>query len=126
MMRLGSQDGPTLRVVDDQVGNPTSTATVARVIECVLDAGAVGTFHATCEGETTWYGLTQSIFDHMSYTRELVPCTTEEFPRPAPRPKNSRLHNRALKLAGLPDCPHWQDDLHAFLESGPSHEPRRR
>ena len=48
-------------------------------------------------------------------TQKVVPCRTEEFPRPAPRPANSRLEKRMLRLAGLPPMPDWHDALREFL-----------
>lgn len=115
MLKLGAQAGPPLKVVDDQVGNPTSTLAVARHLRRLLDVPLKGTVHLTCEGETSWYGFARAIFDARKLSRGLEPCTTAEFPRPAPRPPNSRLEKRALRLMGLPPMPSWQDALTEFL-----------
>lgn len=116
MLRLGAQAGDPLKVVNDQHGNPTSCDAVADHLVQLLDVPAVGTFHFTCEGETTWYDFTRTIFELKGFDRGVNPCSTDEYPRPAPRPKNSRLDNRALRISGLPAMPHWRDSLEAFFK----------
>lgn len=116
MMRLGQEEGEPLRVVDDQRGNPTSTDAVAAHTELLLKHPIAGTMHLTCEGETTWYGFARRIFEQCGYKREIVACTSEEYPRPCRRPANSCLENRLLRLAGLPPMPAWQDGLSDFLK----------
>ena len=115
MLRLGAQAGAPLKVVDDQLGNPTSTAAVAGLIGRLLDTPIPGVVHGSCEGEATWYGFARRIFERASLRRELVPCATSEFPRPAPRPANSRLEKRVLRLASFPPMPHWQEALENFM-----------
>lgn len=119
MLKLGAAAGAAAQVVDDQHGNPTSTTAVATAIRQLLDAPIAGTVHATCEGEATWYGLAQAIWEARGFTRGLTPCTTAAFPRPAPRPANSRLEKRALRLHGLQPMPHWRDALDIFLKDHP-------
>ena len=119
MLRLGPQSGDPLRVVNDQHGNPTSTDAVAAHVRRLLEVPAVGTMHLTCEGETTWYDFTLAIFAAKKFERGVNACDTSEYPRPAPRPANSRLENRALRLLGLPPMPTWQDALSAFLAEHP-------
>lgn len=119
MLKLGAQPGGPIRVVDDQIGNPTSTEALARLIERLLDDPIPGTVHGSCEGEATWFAFAREVFRLAGLKRELMPCSTEEFPRPAPRPANSRLEKRMLRLAGFPAMPHWQQDLERFFsESG--------
>ncbi len=117
MLKAGSSDGAPVRVVNDQVGNPTSTDALAGVIEQLLSSRLTGTFHASCEGEATWYEFARAIFERFHLPRALVPCSTAEFPRPAPRPANSRLEKRALRLHGLPAMPHWRAALEEFARS---------
>lgn len=115
MARLGAQAGAPLKVVNDQRGNPTSTKAVADVIRFLIDKPDVsGIIHATCEGVCTWYDLTVELFRLLGLKREVVPCTTAEFPRPAPRPKNSALKKEVLGLLGY-EMPRWQDALAAFV-----------
>ena len=118
MLRLGKQEGPTLKIVNDQQGNPTSCHALSSYIQQhLLTTPHVGTAHLTCEGEATWFTFAQAIFDNQQLSRELVPCTTKEFPRPAPRPANSRLEKRFLRLQQLPPMPHWNDAMNTFLAS---------
>lgn len=119
MLRLGAQSGEPLPVVNDQLGNPTSTAAVAERLKDFLQTPLAGTFHLTCEGEATWYQFAQAIFAARGLKRALVPCSTQEFPRPAPRPANSRLEKRALRLCGLAPMPHWRESLSRFLREYP-------
>lgn len=115
LARLGAQGGDPLKVVCDQVGNPTSTEAVAALVERLLEEPLPGIVHGSCEGEASWFEFAQAIFRRKGLARPLLPCTTAEFPRPAPRPANSRLEKRALRLAGFPPMPHWSDALDRFL-----------
>ena len=115
MAKLGAQEGVPLKVVDDQRGNPTSCKTVADVIAFILSKPSVsGIVHATCEDQCTWFDLTVELFRLLGLKREVVPCTTAEFPRPAPRPRNSALKKSVLNLLGY-RTPRWQDSLAEFV-----------
>lgn len=116
MMSLADGSRPVLKVVADQRGNPTSTTAVARALRGILRRPELrGTFHLTCEGEATWAEFAEEIFHLAGKEQKILPCTTEEFPRPAPRPKNSRLEKCALRMAGLPPMPDWKDALAEFM-----------
>ena len=116
MMNLADGTRPVLKVVADQHGNPTSTVAVARALGNILKRpNLCGTFHLTCEGEATWAEFAEEIFRLAGRAQKVQPCTTDEFPRPAPRPKNSRLEKMALRIAGLPPMPHWKDALAEFM-----------
>lgn len=116
MMSLADGTRPVLKVVADQCGNPTSTTAVARALAGILRRPELrGTFHLTCEGESTWAQLAEEIFRLAGKKQKIQPCTTDEFPRPAPRPRNSRLEKRALRMAGLPPMPDWKDALAEFM-----------
>jgi dTDP-4-dehydrorhamnose reductase len=116
MLRLASQDGPPLRVVNDQVGNPTSCEALADGLRQILRTPIVGTVHLSCEGQSTWFEFTREIFRLAGIAREVVPCTTADFPRPAARPANSALDKLVLRLQGLTPMPRWQDALKQFLK----------
>jgi len=117
MLKLADGTRPVLKVVDDQHGNPTSTLAVARQLKNILARPElVGTFHMTCEGEATWAEFAREIFRLAGVKQEIVPCTTAEFPRPAPRPLNSRLEKKMLKLCGLPPMPDWHEALAEFMK----------
>jgi dTDP-4-dehydrorhamnose reductase len=116
MMALADGSRPVLKVVADQRGNPTSTVAVARKLrEILLLPELCGTFHLTCEGEATWAEFAEEIFRLARKEQRIQPCTTEEFPRPAPRPKNSCLEKKALRNAGLMSMPNWKDALAEFM-----------
>ena len=117
MAKLGAQEGAPLKVVNDQRGNPTSTKTVADVIRFLMTKPDVsGIVHGTCEDQCTWYDLTVELFRLLGLKREVVPCTTEEFPRPAPRPHNSALKKSVLNLLGY-RTPNWKAALAEFVKS---------
>ena len=117
MVKLGAQEGAPLKVVNDQRGNPTSTKVVADVIKFLMTKPDVsGIVHGTCEDQCTWYDLTVELFRLLGLKREVVPCTTEEFPRPAPRPRNSALKKSVLNLLGY-RTPNWKDALAEFVKS---------
>jgi dTDP-4-dehydrorhamnose reductase len=97
-----------LRVVDDQRGRPTSAEALVSTTLSLLDVGARGTFHASDEGECTWFELASFIVLTTKAGARVVPCTTAEFVRPAPRP-----HYSVLDLSGtharVAPAPHWRD-----------------
>ena len=101
--------------MDDQRGNPTSTTAVAEVIKFLLAHPEItGVVHGTCEGVCSWYELTVELFRLMGLKRTVQPCTTAEFPRPAPRPANSALAKTVLNKHGY-HTPRWQDALAGFI-----------
>jgi len=117
MLKLGADHAaPPLKVVHDQRGNPTSTTCVAEVIERLLARPIPGVVHATCEGDASWYELACEIFRLRRLPRPLQPCATADYPRPAPRPANSRLEKAVLHEAGFPPMPDWRKALADFLE----------
>ena len=116
MLKLANSGPEVLKVVSDQIGNPTSTNAVARHLRLLLARPELcGTFHLTCEGEASWYEFACEIFRQAGVERRVEPCTTAEFPRPAPRPANSRLEKRMLRWCGLPPMPDWHDALAEFM-----------
>ena len=117
MLALAEKGLPKLKIVDDQIGCPTSTDAVAHaIVNLITRPRFSGTVHATCEGETSWYGLAKKVFELRNIPQTIVPCTSEEYPRPAKRPKNSRLENRVLRMLNLPSMPHWEEALKDFLQ----------
>ncbi len=120
--------GTALTVVDDQHGQPTWTADVARQIRALVTAGApAGIYHATSSGQTSWYGLAREVVGLFSAERSLVtPTSTAAYRRPAPRPAYSVLGHAAWTAAGLAPIGHWRDRLaRAFpsMLAGPDDAP---
>ncbi len=108
-------------VVDDQWGQPTWSADVARIIADLQVEGApYGTYHATSTGETTWFGFTRAIAESIGVPpTQVAPVTTADFPRPAPRPAWSVLGHQHLIDAGItpigPWLARWQEAASTVL-----------
>lgn len=117
MLKLADGTRNELKVVHDQIGNPTSAVALARKLgELIEHPELTGTYHLSCEGECSWYEFAVEIFRQKGITQKVVPCTTEEYPRPAPRPKNSRLDKMNLRRTGLTPMPHWTEALRDFFQ----------
>ncbi|MSP26430.1 MAG: dTDP-4-dehydrorhamnose reductase [Myxococcales bacterium] len=107
MAALG-RERAELRVVHDQRGRPTSVEALAAGTVRLLGAGASGTLHLTDSGEATWFELASHVVRRVNPACRVLPCTSAEFPRPAPRPGYSVLDiSRSEALLGAP-CS-WQD-----------------
>ena len=108
-----------ISVVDDQRGSATSTLELAPALWDVLERGEDGViYHATCDGSCTWYELAGAVLELAGVSGvRLVPATTGEFPRPAPRPAYSVLDcSRLSRLRGETLAP-WREALRRYLES---------
>jgi dTDP-4-dehydrorhamnose reductase len=115
MAKLGAQEGAPLKVVNDQRGNPTSAKVVADAVKFIISRPELrGIVHCTCENQCSWYDLTVELFRLLGLKREVVPCTTSEFPRPAPRPKNSALKKGVLNVLGYRTAD-WKQALEDFV-----------
>jgi dTDP-4-dehydrorhamnose reductase len=107
-------DQPTLRFVDDQRGRPTEAADVARFVRRLVSERRPGLFHATNQGEVSWYEFARNVLDSAGLDPDRVePIATTDLdpPRPAPRPANSVLDDVALRLSGLTPLPHFRESL---------------
>ncbi|MGI9189107.1 MAG: dTDP-4-dehydrorhamnose reductase [Longimicrobiaceae bacterium] len=117
MLRFGRGDS-AVRVVDDQVGRPTSTALLAGVIQELVAAGAEGVFHVTGGGEpVSWHGFAGEIFRQTALRVELEPVDSAEYPAAAQRPRFSVLDCRATEAAIGRRLPDWNDALSEYLTS---------
>ncbi len=114
MLRLGREGGP-IRVVDDQWGTPTSCRALARQLRLALEEGWGGLVHMTCGGETTWFRFAQEIFRESRVSADLRPCSTADFPRPAPRPAYAVLDNSKRLAWGADLMPPWAEALREVL-----------
>ena len=102
---LELQDKDALKVVNDQTGCPTWTVELANGILSILNK-PYGIYHICGSGNTTWYEFAKEI---LGSRPNLIPCTTEEYPRPAKRPKYSVMNNNRILR-------HWKDALKDYLE----------
>ena len=108
----------TVRVVNDQVGTPTYTRDLARLLVDMIETEKYGCYHATNEGGyISWYDFTREIFRQAGYTTNVVPVTTAEYGlSKAARPYNSRLDKSKLIKMGFEPLPVWQDALSRYLK----------
>jgi len=131
MLRL-AQELPELRIVDDQIGAPTSSECIAQATADILAqvlapagdglTGRSGIYNLTSTGETSWFGFAKSLLTQSAGTYEfavphLIPIKTSEFPRPATRPANSRLSCQRLEETFGVSMPHWEHQLALVLET---------
>lgn len=107
-----------ISVVNDQRGCPTCTYDLAEKIIELFETENYGTYHISNSGSCTWYEFAKAIFEIKGINIQVNPCTTEEFPRPAKRPRNSLLEHLALQLNGFSDVNNWEKSLGHFLLSG--------
>ena len=120
MLRLG-REREQLKIVDDQLGAPTSSLAIADATRAVVDkametAPEYGVYHLTCGGETTWCRFAQEIFSvpqRQAGERipEVLPIQSSEYPTPAVRPANSVLSNEKLRIGFGIALPDWQSAL---------------
>lgn len=115
MLKL-AQERDSLTVVHDQVGSPTYTKDLGRFLTDLIHTESYGVFHASNTGVCSWYEFAQAIFEESGAAISLKPCTTEEFPRPAPRPLYSVMDHSAIRQNGFADLPAWRGALKLFLQ----------
>lgn len=119
MLNLG-KNHDVLRVVSDQIGTPTYTFDLARLLVDMIETEKYGYYHVTNEGGyISWYDFACEIFKQAGYPTQVIPVTTAEYGAKAARPYNSRLDKSKLREMGFQPLPTWQDALTRFLkESG--------
>lgn len=117
MLNVGKKHD-TLRVVNDQIGTPTYTLDLSRLLVDMVETEKYGYYHATNEGGyISWYDFACEIFRQAGYTNTVIPVTTEEYGlSKAKRPFNSRLDKQKLVDAGFTPLPDWKDALQRYLK----------
>lgn len=110
MLKLGAERD-RLQVVDDQIGTPTWASTVPPFSLALAERSKEGIFHLSQSGVTSWYGLAKELFRVVGRTVEIEPVPTTAFPRPAPRPRYSRLSLDKLAVATGMVPPDWREGL---------------
>lgn len=117
MLKVGKKFD-TLRVVNDQIGTPTYTYDLARLLVDMIETDKYGYYHATNEGGyISWYDFACEIFRQAGYLTNVNPVTTEEYGiSKAKRPFNSRLDKTKLVENGFTPLPDWQDALKRYLD----------
>ena len=117
MLRL-AKTHDHLTVVSDQIGTPTYTYDLARLVVDMITTDRYGIYHVTNEGPyLSWYEFAKAIFEEAGVTNVTVsPVTSEEYGAKAKRPYNSRMDRSKLVREGFTPLPEWQDALHRYVE----------
>ncbi len=114
MLKL-SDTHDELRVVDDQVGSPTYTVDLAKLLVEMAGTEKYGVYHATNEGICSWAELAAETFRQVGRTTKVTPVASTEYPTKAVRPKNSRMSKKCLDDAGFNRLPKWKDAVGRYL-----------
>lgn len=115
MLRL-AKEKEFLNVVNDQVGSPTYTVDLSRLLVDMMQTEKYGVYHATNEGYCSWYDFAKKIFELTGETIPVYPIPTSEYKTAAVRPLNSKLSKQSLIDAGFEQLPTWEDALNRYLE----------
>ena len=116
MLNLGKTHD-TLTVVNDQIGTPTYTYDLARLVVDMLEKEEYGKYHVTNEGGyISWYDFAKEIFKQAGMDINVVPVSAEQYKAKAKRPSNSRLEKKKLDEHGFKRLPTWQDALSRYLK----------
>ena len=115
MLRLGQERG-AVSVVNDQIGSPTYTYDLSKLLVAMIQTDKYGRYHATNEGLCSWYEFAKEIFRQAGMDVPVTPVSSDQFPAKAARPSNSRLSKEKLSENGFERLPAWQDALGRFLK----------
>jgi len=115
MLRRATEGSP-IRVVNDQILTPTSTADLARAIGELTKTEVFGLYHVSCEDACSWYDFAREIFALQSIQVDLLPVEKKYFPSPVRRPPYSVLSKSRLHKLGL-SVPQWRDSLDRYLRA---------
>ena len=123
MLKVGKSH-EEVRVVNDQIGNPTYTLDLAELLVDMICTEKYGNYHATNEGDyISWYDFTKEIYRQAGLKTKVIPVSTEEYGlSKAKRPKNSRLDKKKLRQQGFVPLPDWNNALSRYLEELPEDE----
>lgn len=117
MLRLGRKNG-AVNVVNDQIGSPTYTYDLARLLVDMIQTEKYGRYHATNEGICSWYEFACEIFRQAGMTEvKVTPVSSGQFQAKAKRPMNSRMSKEKLTEEGFERLPSWQDALGRYLKT---------
>ena len=105
-----------LTVVSDQIGTPTYTYDLSRLLVDMAESDKYGIYHATNEGICTWYEFACEIFKQAGMNVSVAPVSSDEYPAKAKRPSNSRMDKSKLTANGFTPLPTWQDALSRYLK----------
>lgn len=106
---------PEVRVVTDEVTTPTYTAALARQMRILAERGEPGCYHATCQGQCSWYEFAAAIFEETGTEVNLREAVAADFQSTVKRPGYSVLENRYAAQQQLDMMPHWREALQTYL-----------
>ena len=115
MLRLGKERG-AVSVVNDQIGSPTYTPDLSRLLADMILTDKYGRYHATNEGLCSWYEFAVEIFKQAGLNVNVTPVSSDTLPVKAKRPHNSRMDKSKLLENGFKPLPVWQDALRRYLQ----------
>lgn len=110
-----AQQGRALKVVNDQIGSPTTCRALARQLQVAVDEGWLGLVHVTCTGQASWFEFAREIFRLNGTQADLSPCATSEYPVLAARPSFSVLDGSRRALLGTDVMPDWHEALQEVI-----------
>ncbi|MEG0370490.1 MAG: sugar nucleotide-binding protein, partial [Hungatella sp.] len=114
MLNLGKTHD-SLTVVSDQIGSPTYTYDLARLLVDMIETDRYGRYHATNEGLCSWYEFACEIFKQAGMKVAVIPVDSSAYPSKAKRPMNSRMNKDKLDAEGFDRLPPWQDAVSRYL-----------
>lgn len=114
MLRL-SKANNQLSIVNDQIGSPTYTKDLSRLLVDMLETSKYGLYHATNEGYCSWYEFADTIFKLANINIDIKAINSNEYVSRAKRPLNSKLSKDKLIEYGFKPLPHWEDALKDYL-----------
>lgn len=115
MLKL-AKERDSLTVVDDQIGSPTYTADLSKLLVSIIQTDNYGRYHATNEGYCSWYEFAKEIFKVAGVTINVAPVDSSAYPAKAKRPANSRMEKKKLDEMGFKRLPSWQDAIRRYIE----------
>ena len=115
-MKIATEKGKC-EVVDDQRGNPTNCADLAHHVLKLLTTNNYGTYHGTGNGICSWFEFAKKIVEFAGINATVNPCTSDKFPSPVTRPKNSALHNLHFACTVKDEFRNWEEALKMFFEN---------
>jgi len=116
MLRL-ADERDEISVVCDQIGSPTYTKDLAKLLCDIIATDKYGIYHATNENYCSWAEFAAAIMDYSGKSTKIIPIKSSEYKSVAKRPANSRLSKKSLDINGFERLPSWQSALERFLEN---------
>ena len=115
MLKL-AKERDSLTVVDDQIGSPTYTADLSKLLVAMIQTDKYGRYHATNEGYCSWYEFAKETFKVAGVEIDVKPVDSSAYPAKAKRPANSRMEKSKLDEMGFKRLPSWQDATRRYIE----------